>query len=305
MARPDSGLLPAVKWLMLEDGGDIRVTVSPMIAGPQLKELLWQRCYAAIATSATLRSMGSFAQFCRDVGLDETELDKGRVEDGGEVVECLSVPVAFDYAQAGELAIPDIGADGGQAQAHTAALCKYLPNILGLSAELDGDIKILEGGCLVLFSSRRQMDEVAETIRETLPGQLLVQGELSISEMVNRHRQAVDDGQGSVIFGLASFAEGMDLPGNYCKHVVIAKLPFAVPDDPLQAAMAEWIEAQGGNAFRELTLPGASLRLIQACGRLLRNESDTGRVTILDRRLLSKSYGRQLLDSLPPFRRLF
>ena len=157
----------------------------------------------------------------------------------------------------------------------------------------------------MLFSSRRQMDEVAETIREDLPGQLLVQGELSISEMVNRHRQAVDDGQGSVIFGLASFAEGMDLPGNYCKHVVIAKLPFAVPDDPLQAAMAEWIESQGGNAFRELTLPGASLRLIQACGRLLRNESDTGRVTILDRRLLSKSYGRQLLDSLPPFRRLF
>lgn len=307
MARPDSGSLPAAKWLTLEDSGDIRISASPIIAGPTLKDILWQRCYAAIATSATLQSMGSFTRICRDLGLGDGTLDG---DGAGEAVACVSVPVAFDYARAGVLVVPDIGADGGQAVAHTLAVSEYLSDIIN-DETLFGDQAPVNGqahlaiGSLVLFSSRRQMNEVAETLTKELTCQLLVQGELSVAEMVTRHRRTIDDGQNSVIFGLASFAEGMDLPGNYCKHVVIVKLPFAVPDDPLQAALAEWIEAQGGNAFRELTLPGASLRLIQACGRLLRNESDTGRVTILDRRLLTKSYGRQLLDSLPPFRRLF
>ncbi len=319
MARPDSTPPPAAKWLSLEDGGEIRVSVSPIIAGPQLKEILWQCCYAAIATSATLRSMGSFSQFCRDTGLDG-EPDGGDASDTfgdliasdmntkdkvtGNTPNCVAVPVAFDYARAGILAVPDIGADGGQAQAHTEALIKYLPDILDPDGTNEGG-EPTASGSLVLFSSRRQMNDVATVIKDDLPDQLLIQGEFSVAEIIKRHRQAVDGGTSSVIFGLASFAEGMDLPGDYCKHVVIAKLPFAVPDDPLQAALSEWIESQGGNAFRELTLPAASLRLIQACGRLLRNESDTGRVTILDRRLLSKSYGRQLLDSLPPFRRLF
>jgi ATP-dependent DNA helicase DinG len=307
MARPDPASLPAAKWLTLEDSGDIRVSVSPIIAGPTLKDILWQRCYAGIATSATLKSMGSFTQICRDLGLNDGASDNAQA---GEAVACVSVPVAFDYAQAGVLVVPDIGVDGGQAAAHTLAVGEYLSEILSdntlFNDPADEDAEShLAIGSLVLFSSRRQMNDVAETLKEDLPCQLLVQGELSVAEMVNRHRQSIDDGQNSVIFGLASFAEGMDLPGNYCKHVVIAKLPFAVPDDPLQAALAEWIEAQGGNAFRELTLPGASLRLIQASGRLLRNESDTGRVTILDRRLLTKFYGRQLLDSMPPFRRLF
>ena len=106
-----------------------------------------------------------------------------------------------------------------------------------------------------------------------------------------------------MIFGLASFAEGVDLPGDYCRHVVIAKIPFAVPDSPLQAALAEWVEAQGRNAFMEISVPDAALRLVQASGRLLRTESDTGRVTLLDRRIISKRYGRAILDSLPPFRR--
>ena len=93
------------------------------------------------------------------------------------------------------------------------------------------------------------------------------------------------------------------MPGDYCQHVVIAKIPFAVPDDPVEAALAEWIEARGGNPFMEIAVPDASLRLIQACGRLLRNEQDRGQVTILDRRLVTQRYGKALLNSLPPFRR--
>ena len=85
--------------------------------------------------------------------------------------------------------------------------------------------------------------------------------------------------------------------------MIIAKLPFAVPDDPIEASVAEWIEERGGNAFMQITIPDASLKLIQACGRLLRTEGDTGRITLLDRRVVTKRYGKAILDSLPPFSR--
>jgi ATP-dependent DNA helicase DinG len=113
----------------------------------------------------------------------------------------------------------------------------------------------------------------------------------------------VDQGQTSIIFGLASFAEGIDLPGRYCEHVVIVKIPFAVPDDPVGATLSEWIEGQGGNAFQEIMVPDAALRMVQACGRLLRTETDKGVITILDRRLTAQRYGQRLLNALPPFRR--
>jgi ATP-dependent DNA helicase DinG len=84
---------------------------------------------------------------------------------------------------------------------------------------------------------------------------------------------------------------------------VIAKLPFAVPDNPVDAALAEWLEAQGRNAFMEISVPDAALKLVQASGRLLRTESDKGRVTLLDRRVVTRRYGQVILDSLPPFQR--
>ena len=95
------------------------------------------------------------------------------------------------------------------------------------------------------------------------------------------------------------------MPGDYCRHVVIAKLLFSAPDQPVDAALAEWIEAQGRNAFMEISVPDAARRLVQASGRLLRTETDSGRVTLLDRRLLTRRYGRAILDSLPPFTRDF
>jgi ATP-dependent DNA helicase DinG len=158
-------------------------------------------------------------------------------------------------------------------------------------------------GTLWLFSSKRQMEQVYDELPRELHKLILIQGQYSNREMVRLHKERVDQGRTSILMGLASFAEGVDLPGDYCKHVVIAKLPFAVPDDPLQEALAEWIEGQGGNSFFDISLPVASLRLIQACGRLLRTETDTGTVSILDKRLVSKRYGAQLLDALPPFRR--
>lgn len=280
MAAPDEDQTPRARWLSPDDHGqDVVVSVSPISAAELLRQSLWHRCFAAVAVSATLRALGTFERFAATTGLPQH-------------ATTLAVPGAFDYANAAVLSVPDIGADGGEAHAHTEALISSLMALID-PAE----------GTLVLFSSRRQMETVAEALTGQMHMPPLVQGQFSHGEIIRRHRAAVDNGDGSVIFGLASFAEGLDLPGDYCRHVVIAKLPFAVPDSPLHAAQAEWLETRGLNPFRVMTLPDASLRLIQACGRLLRNEEDRGRVTILDRRLVTKFYGKQLLDSLPPFRR--
>ena len=154
----------------------------------------------------------------------------------------------------------------------------------------------------MLFSSRRQLNDVYEGLPDDWRALILLQGDYSKHEILRRHREAIDGGMGSVIFGLASFAEGVDLPGDYCRHVLVAKIPFAVPDSPLESALSEWVEQQGRNAFMDITVPDAALRLVQACGRLLRTEDDTGRITICDRRLVTRRYGKALIQALPPFR---
>lgn len=202
------------------------------------------------------------------------------------------VPSPFNYAEAGVLHIPDLNVDVRDQDAHSRAIVRELPKLLDS-----------EQSALVLFSSRKQMNDVFEGLDKDWRKRVLIQGRLSRQETLQKHKNRIDQGEISVLFGLASFAEGVDLPGDYCQHVVIAKIPFAVPDDPVEAALAEWIEARGGNPFMEIVVPDASLKLIQACGRLLRNEQDTGRVTILDRRLVTQRYGTALLNALPPFRR--
>jgi ATP-dependent DNA helicase DinG len=107
-----------------------------------------------------------------------------------------------------------------------------------------------------------------------------------------------------VIFGLARFSEGVDLPGKLCEHVFIAKLPFAVPDSPVDATYSEWLQSVGRNPFMEISVPDACTKLVQACGRLIRTETDKGRIVLLDRRVVTKRYGNQMLNSLPPFRRV-
>ena len=146
------------------------------------------------------------------------------------------------------------------------------------------------------------MHAVLDLLDQALTDKLQVQGQGSKQSLLEAHRSAVDAGQDSYLVGLASFAEGVDLPDDYCRHVIIVKLPFAVPDDPLDQAMAEWIESQGRNAFYEISVPDAAVKLVQACGRLIRHEKDWGRITLLDRRIVTKSYGRALIDSLPPYR---
>ena len=251
---------------------------SPVLAANLLQQRLWGEAAAVIATSATMQALGSFDRFIRHAGAPADSM-------------FVAVPSPFAFEQAA-LRVPAMQCDPRDPARHTAALIEQLPEWLDPA-----------GGSLVLFASRRQMNEVFEGLPDEWRARILMQGESGKADILRRHRAAVDAGGGSVIFGLASFAEGVDLPGAYCEHVVIAKIPFAMPDSPVEAALGEWLEARGGSAFNDLSVPDASLKLVQACGRLLRSESDTGRVTIADRRLVTHGYGRKLLDALPPFRR--
>lgn len=272
---------PVARWITLingEDTVDFELVSSPILASATLSQHLWEPCCGAVATSATLTALGQFDRF---------QLRAGTPKDAIYEV----VPSPFDFANNGVLRVPKYAVDGNLTQAHTESIIGMLPEI------------IVEGeATLVLFASRRQMLDVYDGLDQKWRERVLMQGKESKQILLQTHRQRIDDGKSSVLFGLASFAEGVDLPGSYCQHVIIAKIPFAVPDDPIEAAMAEWIEQQGGNAFMKITVPDAAIKMVQACGRLLRTENDTGAVTILDRRIVSKRYGSAILQSLPPFR---
>ncbi len=283
-ATPDpEGPPPRARWISrvrAGSGGPVGhdLLCSPILATDILAEHLWPRAAGVVVTSATLTALGTFDRFRQRSGVPEDA-----------IFEVVSSP--FDYTRA-TLTVPAMATDGGSAAAHSAELIERLPDWLAC-----------DEAALVLFASRRQLLEVRDGVRDRLGDRLLVQDSLGKQEILRRHREAVDAGRGSIIFGLASFAEGVDLPGDYCRHVVIAKLPFAVPDSPLEAALAEWVEDRGGNAFMEISVPDAALRLTQASGRLLRTEADGGRITLCDRRVVTRRYGRAILDSLPPFRR--
>ena len=274
---------PMARWLSLAESGaqfDIEVNASPILAAETLRRNLWNVAYGAVVTSATLTALGTFDRYRMRAGLT-----KGAVT--------TVAPSPFQHADAGVLRVPDLRADPRDSVAHTAAIIRELPGLVEGSR-----------GTLVLFSSRKQMQEVFDGLEREWRKRVFIQGNLSKQETLNKHKARVDSGEASVLFGLASFAEGVDLPGAYCEHVVIAKIPFAVPDDPVEAALSEWIEARGGNPFMELAVPDASLRLVQACGRLLRTEEDRGTITLLDRRVVTQRYGKAILNALPPFRRI-
>ncbi|MEX2487922.1 MAG: ATP-dependent DNA helicase DinG [Pseudomonadales bacterium] len=282
MSKDSEERAPLARWINFKGGGDeseIQLNVSPISVSETLNELLWSRAFGAVVTSATLAVAGDFTRFRQRSGIDSENIFK-------------TLPSPFRFQDQGVLRVPKMDVDPREADLHGDTVAEMLPGLLD-------DVR----GALVLFTSWRQMLQVKSRVQEELGEALLCQGTLSRMEIVSQHKQRVDSGEPSIIFGLASFAEGIDLPGEYCDHVVIIKIPFAVPDDPVGATQSEWIESRGGNAFGEIMIPDAALRMVQACGRLLRTENDYGTVTILDRRLVTQRYGKQLLEALPAFRR--
>ena len=275
---------PIARWITLIEFNDVveyEVVSSPILASKTLEKQLWSRCCGAVITSATLTALNSFDRF---------KIHAGTYDDSHYLV----APSPFNHQENGELVVPEKAVEANNALDHTESIIDILPDIIDLNE-----------GSLVLFSSRRQMSDVYDELPSSMRNAILMQGVETKHTLLSKHKKRIDKNQGSILFGLASFAEGVDLPGRYCEHVVIAKIPFAVPDDPIEASLAEWIDAKGGNAFMQVSVPDAAIRLIQSCGRLLRTEKDKGRISILDRRLLTKRYGKLIVDSLPPFKRRF
>ncbi len=273
---------PHARWLKWSEGTfgeELEIFSSPTLSAETLHSSLWSQCYGAVVTSATLASLGNFNRY---------QMRSGVPSESRFVV----VPSPFAHGSAAQLIVPAMAVDPRKQEEHTEALVACVPALISHSQ-----------GALMLFSSRRQMNDVYGRLPASVQEQILLQDDYSRQELLSRHRALIDADKPSTLFGLASLAEGIDLPGRYCEHVIIARIPFAVPDDPVEAALAEWLEAEGRNPFMEITVPDAAIRLVQACGRLLRKESDTGQITLLDRRVVTQRYGKMILNSLPPFAR--
>ncbi|KGJ98442.1 ATP-dependent DNA helicase DinG [Thalassotalea sp. ND16A] len=274
---------PLARWIEKTTGkrDDYLISASPIEVGFMLEDNLWSKCEAAVLCSATVCALNSFDHFRRQAGLGNND---------GTQYKKLDSP--FNYQENAVLTIPNMQFEPNVSDKFTDELIKKLPGML----------KDKQAN-LVLFSSYWQMEKVAEALRDKKKLKIQVQGETSRQQIIESHKALCDDGKTSIVFGSQSFSEGLDLPGKYLTNLIITKLPFSVPTSPVDQAQAEYIKLKGGNPFMSLSVPDASKKLIQSCGRLLRNEKDTGMISILDRRLVSKRYGKELLDALPPFKR--
>jgi ATP-dependent DNA helicase DinG len=267
-ACADPGELERVVWA--EPGA---VAWAPVDVSRPLRERLWDGGPTAVLVSATLGTGNDFA-FVRDrLGLrDAAELRVGS-------------PFRFDEQALLYLPedMPDPRADGAleRIAEEAAALCA-----------------VSSGRALVLTSSYRALDAIAARLRGRLPFDVLVQGEAPRERLLERFSRDVD----SVLVATATFWQGVDVPGEALSLLVIDKLPFPAPGDPLVEARCERVTAEGGDWFSDYSLPAAVLQLRQGFGRLIRSHRDRGVVAILDPRVRTRPYGRTFLESLPPCR---
>ena len=277
------GAVPAAKWFTLEVDGDfivVKAHASPILPGTTLRNHLWSAVRGAVLTSATLTSCGHFDFFLREAGLH-----------GDEAATTLEVPSPFNYAAQGTLIAAETRADPKNAAQFTTEMVDALLH----------DIARVEYGALVLFTPREQMRQAVDALPTAMRSVVLVQNALPRTQLLKRHRERVENGEPSVIFGMQSFGEGLDLPGRLCESVFITKLPFPPPDDPVGEARAEWLRAVGRDPFSELVVPATAIRLAQWVGRAIRTEEDMAHVYCYDKRLTRTSYGQRLLKGLPPF----
>ncbi|WP_437203072.1 ATP-dependent DNA helicase [Planctomicrobium sp. SH664] len=261
---------------------NIKLMSSPIDVGASLRDNLFSQIPSVILTSATLAvGKQDFSFFRNRIGLTKaTELKLGS---------------PFDYHTQAKLVLPDSMPDPGESPA------------LYESAVIDRirqHVDDTEGGVFVLFTSYKMLQSAARVLQPWFVSRnrlLLCQGEgLQRSLLLERFRQ---DGQ-AVLFGTESFWQGVDVPGDALKNVIITKLPFSVPDHPLLEARVERIRERGENPFTQYQVPEAAIKLRQGFGRLIRTATDSGQVVILDPRLRTKPYGRIFLESLPDCQRV-
>ena len=274
MAEPDAATGGARSISITPRG--FTLSVLPYDISIRFRALIDQQPSAWIFTSATLALAGNFDHFSTRLGLSDA------------ATLCLDSP--FDYQRQALLYLPPGLPDPGAAH-YTAAVLDAVRPLLDAS----------DGGAFLLFTSHRSLRNAARILRAgkwPAGWPLLVQNDAPRELLLRRFR---DSGR-AVLLGTASFWEGVDVQGVALRLVMIDKLPFAPPDDPLVRARVQHLESQGLNAFRDYQLPEAALALKQGVGRLIRSEEDRGVVMICDPRLLARGYGRSLLAVLPPMR---
>ncbi|MGQ0714722.1 MAG: helicase C-terminal domain-containing protein [Gemmatimonadaceae bacterium] len=283
--EPPAKAEPSVRWLELKGrDNNVAATAVPLDLAPILREDLFRRVQTAVLTSATLADDEGFRYLASRLGLDDDTLSP--------TTGIYASP--FEYPRQAILAVPtDIAAPNTDAPAHLDAVVRMAIDVADAS----------DGGIFVLFTSHRDVRLTATALRAQGVERrwpLLVHGDDGRDALLRRFR---DSGR-AVLLGTASFWEGIDVPGRALRGLVLAKLPFRVPTEPLTAAHCEEIEKRGGDAFRDYMLPNAALRLKQGFGRLIRTATDHGVVVLCDPRVVTKSYGRGLLSGLPPARRI-
>jgi ATP-dependent DNA helicase DinG len=240
---------------------------APVDVSDTLRELLWEREIVSVLVSATL----------------EPRFLRGRL--GLEEAREVSLPSPYDYREQALLYVPRAFPE---------------PRSPGYDARLAEEVlalcRLSEGRALVLTTSYRALDGLAERVASRLPYPVLVQGEAPRERLLERFRDEVD----SVLIATQTFWQGVDVQGESLSLLVIDKLPFAAPSDPLVEARCERIARGGGDWFGEYAVPSAVLQLRQGFGRLIRGHADQGVVAILDPRLRTRGYGRRFLEALPP-----
>ncbi len=278
--------------LWLSEGGERsapRLCVAPLQVWGQMRDkLLTDK--TVVMTSATLMLGGDFSSVATSVGLKPSErvVDGGSVPEGDGVLPWRGVDVGspFDYGRQGILYVarhlPPPGRDG------------LVKAQLDEIAEL---VDAADGRTLGLFSSRRAAEAAAEAVRERLPHlTTLAQGDAQLPELA---KQFVEDHH-TVLFGTLSLWQGLDVPGDTCQLVLIDRIPFPRPDDPLMSARQKAADKAGGNGFMQVAATHAALLMAQGAGRLIRTTTDRGVVAVLDPRLATARYGSFLKASLPP-----
>jgi ATP-dependent DNA helicase DinG len=251
---------------------NVFLQATPIEVGQILRECLWSKLETAVLTSATLAVGGGFDYIRQRLGLDHAR--------------DLIVPSHFDYENQAILYVPPDLPDPRTPQ--------FAAQATGVIRRL---LEITRGRAFVLFTSYAQMNEIHDRLLGLLEFPMLKQGDAPKSALLEEFRITPH----AVLFGTSSFWQGVDVQGEQLSCVIIDRLPFAVPSDPVVAARVKMIDRTGGNAFRDYQVPSAVITLKQGFGRLIRSLHDRGLLALLDNRILKKSYGRVFVESLPNY----
>ena len=265
------------RWITVTENDSIIYMAAPLVVGALLEELLWDKAKAVVLTSASLRTLGNFDYLKNQLFFPDGSIYK-------------TLPSIINYKKQAKLFLFKSGCNPKIKEEHNASIVFYIENIMDINA-----------GNLVLFTQNNQMLDILRLLPKVWRNRILCQNTLSKDKIIAEHKQAIDKGKGSTIFGLASFSEGVDLPNAYCTHLLIAKIPFNMPKSPYEESIQQMLLDNDENPFSQYSMPIASMKLLQATGRLLRNETDTGKIAICDDRLTTKFYGKKLIANLPSF----